>query len=139
VDIGSGGGFPGLVVAILSREFAPDRVVTLVESDVRKSAFLRTVSQDLSLNTRILAKRIEDVSPLKANVLSARALADLRELLGYSARHLHRNGTALFMKGASWQKELEEARSLWSFDLRLHKSKTNPDAAILEIKDIQRV
>ncbi len=139
VDIGSGGGFPGLVVAIMSKQSAPERRVTLVESDVRKSAFLRTVVQDLSLNANVLAKRIEDLPPMGADVVSARALADLGVLLEYSSRHLAPEGKALLMKGASWENEVTDARSLWSFDLCVHKSKTHPDAAVLELKDIARV
>lgn len=139
VDIGSGGGFPGLVVAIMSKESDPERSVTLVESDIRKSAFLRTVIQELSLNATVLSKRVEDLPPIGADIVSARALADLGLLLEYSSRHLGPDGKALLMKGASWENEVQDARSLWSFDLCVHKSKTHPDAAVLELKDIARV
>lgn len=139
LDIGSGGGFPGLVVAVLAKKVEPSRSFTLIESDVRKCAFLRTVSQELGLNVQIMAKRVEAVPPSKAQVMSARALADLTTLLGFCDRHLAPDGTAVFLKGATWEKEVAAARSLWSFDISVHKSKTNAEAAVLELKDIQRV
>ena len=81
VDIGSGGGLPGLVVAILAKAFNPQLRVTLIESDQRKAVFVRTVVRELQLNATVQAKRIEAVGPLKADVISARALADLNDLL----------------------------------------------------------
>ncbi|MFK7745012.1 MAG: 16S rRNA (guanine(527)-N(7))-methyltransferase RsmG [Roseobacter sp.] len=139
LDIGSGGGFPGLVVAIYAKELQPDRKVTMVESDQRKTAFLRTVIRELGLNAEVLAKRVEAMDAFAADVLSARALADLDALLGFADRHLSTSGTAFFLKGEKWEKEVQIARESWSFDLRAHKSKTSPTAAILEIKEIQRV
>lgn len=139
VDIGSGGGFPGLVVSIVAKQNAPACKVTLIESDHRKCAFLRTVIRDLELNAEVLSQRIEDADPSRAGVLSARALADLDDLLGHASRHLSKNGVALFLKGETWENEVEVARQSWSFRLAVHKSKTNPDAAVLEIKEIERV
>ncbi|ABG30146.1 ribosomal RNA small subunit methyltransferase G [Roseobacter denitrificans] len=139
VDLGSGGGMPGIVVAIFAKNIDPDRRVILVESDQRKAAFLRTVIRELSLNARVIVERIEDVAPLRADVVSARALADLSVLLSFAQRHLSAQGTALFMKGQSWEKEVSSAQETWSFDLKAHRSKTSPAAAILEIKEIQRV
>jgi len=139
VDIGSGGGFPGLVVAILAAEGGNSRRVTLVESDQRKAAFLRTAARDCGVSVEVLAERIEAVDPFGADVLSARALADLTTLLSYTDRHLAQGGTALFPKGVSWQKEVEDARREWSFDLDPITSKTEAGAAILKIRSISRV
>ncbi len=139
VDLGSGAGFPGLVVAIIAKEITPSRCVSLVESDQRKAAFLRTVIRELDLRASVFLERIEALTPAKADILSARALADLDRLLGYAERHLAPDGTALFMKGENWQKEVDIARNSWSFQLEAHKSKTGPEAAILEIKEIKRV
>jgi 16S rRNA (guanine527-N7)-methyltransferase len=138
-DFGSGGGFPALVVAIIAKEKDPVRKVVLVESDQRKAVFLRTVIRDLDLNASVEAKRIEDLSPLQADVVSARALADLTTLLTFTKRHLKPSGRALFFKGETWKKEVEDARESWSFDLVAHRSKTNSEAAILEVKEIRRV
>ena len=139
LDIGSGGGFPGLVVAIYAKENNPAQHVSLVESDQRKAAFLRTVVRELGLNATVLSERVESLAPMNADVLSARALADLDQLLRYANRHLAKDGTALFLKGENWQNEVEIARDSWSFKLEAHRSKTSPTAALLEIKEIQRV
>ena len=139
LDMGSGGGFPGIVVAIFAKHAQPARQVTMLESDVRKSAFLRTVIRELELRARVITDRIESCPRQNADIISARALTDLPGLLAFADQHLNPGGTALFLKGETWEKEVEQARESWSFDLIPHKSKTNAAAAILEIKEIQRV
>lgn len=138
-DLGSGGGFPGLIVAILAADEAPELKVTLVESDTRKVAFLRTAAREVGANCTILAKRIERLDPLCQDIISARALAPLNVLLSYAERHLAFGGTALFAKGISWQKELDFARQQWRFDLDMIESQTMPGAAILKLKGVSRV
>ena len=88
---------------------------------------------------RVIAKRIEDVGPLDADVVSARALAPLVDLLAYTERHMRPDGTALFLKGATWKNEVEEAQKKWRFTCEAHTSETSPDAAVLEIGDLSRV
>jgi 16S rRNA (guanine527-N7)-methyltransferase len=139
VDLGSGGGFPGLVVAILAAELRPDLHVTLIESDQRKAVFLRTVAQRTGISATVLAERIEAVPPLGTDVLSARALAPLAALLDHAERHLRPGGTALFPKGASWRAELEEALERWRFDCENLPSATSPDGVILKLGEIARV
>ena len=139
VDIGSGGGFPGMIVAVILNETAPACDVTLIESDQRKSAFLRAVNRDLDLGVKVETKRIEDVTPLAADVVSARALAPLNKLLGYASRHVRTGGVALLPKGRSWKKEIPTAQSQWNFSFETHKSATAPDAVVLEIRDIVHV
>ena len=135
VDLGSGGGLPGIVVSIYAQK-AP-LTVSLVESDHRKSAFLRTVIRELSLqNVSIMTGRIENVPPLAANFVSARALAPLSVLLSMVQRHMHQDGTAIFLKGRSWKAECDEARKEWRFDVTSFPSKTDPDAAILKITGV---
>lgn len=138
-DLGAGGGFPGLVIAVMSLEKAPEREVVLVESDLRKSAFLSTVSRELGLKTRILAKRIEELDPLGVEILSARALAPLSQLLEFAERHLRPDGTALFPKGARWQEELAQARESWSFDCEASPSLSDPNSVVLKINGAKRV
>lgn len=139
VDLGSGGGFPGLIISILAHEEAPDLNVTLVESDQRKSAFLRNAARECGVKCKVISKRIEQAEPQNADILSARALADLSLLLEFADRHLSPGGVALFPKGVSWKKELEQARNKWSFDAEAITSLTEPDAAILKIKGVTRV
>ena len=135
LDIGSGGGLPGLVVAI----HQPERAITLVDSDKRKVAFLQTAIRELDLpNCQAIAARIEDMPPADARHVSARALAPIDRLMPYVARHLATNGTAWLMKGRNWQAELDAARRGWRFDLVAHPSDTQPEAAILEISGLHR-
>lgn len=138
-DFGSGGGFPGLVVAILAQELAPGLKVTLVESDQRKSVFLRTALRETDVDAKVLSKRIEKVPPLQADVISARALADLTVLLSFAERHMSKSGRAVFLKGANWKKELEAARESWKFDCAERKSITDPNAVVLSIGALTHV
>lgn len=137
-DIGSGGGFPGLIVAIALAETRPDARVTLVESDQRKATFLRVVSSELELNTNIIADRVEKIAPLACSVLSARALAPLTTLLGYAERHLAQGGICLFPKGENFQKEVAESLVSWRYHSEIYPSQTNTSSVILKIKDITR-
>jgi 16S rRNA (guanine527-N7)-methyltransferase len=139
LDLGSGGGMPGLIVAILAAQVSPDSVVTLVESDGRKAAFLRTVLRETGIPGQVLCGRIEALPPQKADVVSARALADLSTLLDYTARHLKLGGVALFSKGVTWQNEVEIARREWSFNFEALKSATEEGSVILKIGEIARV
>lgn len=138
LDIGSGGGFPGLVVAVLAREKLPALRVALVESDQRKATFLRQAAQTLGLDVAVRSERVETIEPAQADVLSARALAALIELLPYADRHLKPDGVALFPKGVRFAEEIAEARKAWGFDAVIHTSQSDAAAAILEIRKIHR-
>ncbi|MFC2969984.1 16S rRNA (guanine(527)-N(7))-methyltransferase RsmG [Acidimangrovimonas pyrenivorans] len=138
-DLGSGGGFPGLVIAILAAEAAPELRVTLVESDIRKATFLSTVARETGVQVEVRPERIEALAPLGADAVSARALAPLDDLLGYAARHLAPEGRAIFLKGAAHAQEIEEALAHWRFDVQKHPSKTDPKAVILSIGGLARV
>jgi len=135
LDLGSGGGLPGLVIAILDQDQRP---ITLVESDKRKCLFLSNARRELGLNVQIINDRIENVEIGDADVLSARALAPLPDLLTFSDNLLMPSGTAIFPKGARFQDELDQAGRAWHFEARAHKSLTNPDSRVLEISRIHR-
>jgi 16S rRNA (guanine527-N7)-methyltransferase len=139
VDLGSGGGFPGAVIAILAKELKPDLSVTCVESDGRKAEFLRAVSRETNAAFDVVTERAETLVPQNADVVSARALAPLKELLGLAVRHLAPEGRALFPKGAKYREELQEALVSWAFQSDEYTSKTNGDAVILSLGDIRRV
>ena len=132
-DLGSGAGFPGLVLAILECG-----VIHLVESDRRKAQFLREVSRETAAAVTIHAARIEELSPLSARVVTARALAPLDRLLDYVARHLAEGGLALLPKGRGWQAELAEAARRWEFAAATHPSLSDPEAQILAITALRR-
>lgn len=138
LDLGSGGGFPALVIASMLSDTHPDVLFILVESDTRKAVFLRTVIRELKLNAKVLSERIEKIPTQHASVLSARALDTLEKLVGYAQIHLNQGGKALFQKGSSHKNELEQACETWSFDVKTIPSITDPTAAIFAIKDIQR-
>jgi 16S rRNA (guanine527-N7)-methyltransferase len=132
-DFGAGGGFPGIVLAILG---APQMV--LVESDQRKATFLRQMARQLSLPVTVIAKRIDTVEPLAAQTVSARALASLTELLCHATPHLAPDGRAIFPKGRGFEQELQLAQIDWVFDATRIPSRTDPEAAILMIENIRR-
>ncbi|MGV8952093.1 MAG: 16S rRNA (guanine(527)-N(7))-methyltransferase RsmG [Cypionkella sp.] len=138
-DIGSGGGFPGIVIAIIAQSEYPALRVTLVESDQRKAVFLRQASRELDLEVTVAMDRIENLAPLSADILSARALSPLIELLPMAKRHLKDTGTAIFPKGAAWEQEVSMARNDWSFHLENRSSHTSDAAKILILKDVEHV
>ncbi len=137
VDLGSGGGFPGLVIAICRRDLGWPERITLVESDQRKSAFLREAARDLSVSVDIITQRIEDIPGLNADVVSARALAPLKILCGFARHHMAIGGTAIFPKGATHAAEIEDAQREWSFEVSVVPSKTDPSAAVLALTGIK--
>lgn len=139
VDFGSGGGFPGLVVAIIAQELRPELSVSLVESDKRKAAFLAQATRLLQLNVAILTNRAESLAPFLADVLSARALAPLTDLCVLASRHLAPSGVAIFAKGAQAETELMEARKLWKFDAELAESRTDPLGRIIIMQNVRNV
>jgi len=138
LDIGTGGGFPGLVIAILAKELKPDLIIALVESDARKSSFLLKTSVDLGLSAEIMISRAEDLRPQAAHVVSARALAPLNKLFGLVERHLCDDGVCLFSKGENAENELTLARKYWTFKLQKTPSRTDSGGVILRIGDLRR-
>lgn len=139
VDIGSGGGFPGMVCAIVAKEAAPGLHFTFIESDQRKAAFLRDVARHLDLGATILASRIEAAPPQAANILSARALAPLVALCDLAHPHLADHGVALFLKGRNHAVEQAAADLVWKMDRDIVPSKLDPDAVIYRIGELVRV
>ncbi|MGM0585166.1 MAG: 16S rRNA (guanine(527)-N(7))-methyltransferase RsmG [Pseudomonadota bacterium] len=138
IDLGSGGGFPGLVVGALAQEFNPELDLTLVESDARKCAFLAAASREMGISPTILAKRIETLGSGSFDVISARALAPLDQLLAMSERFAHARTVRLFPKGENVASELTAARKHWHIEHCSHPSATDAKAVILEIQEVSR-
>jgi 16S rRNA (guanine527-N7)-methyltransferase len=132
-DLGSGAGLPGLVLAILG---VPE--VHLLESDRRKAAFLREAARACGIAVTVHAARIEVVSPLAADVVTARALAPLPNLLAMAEWHLRPGGTALFLKGRNAETELTAARESWTMRVQQEVSLSDPESQILIISEIRR-
>ena len=137
IDLGSGGGFPGVVTAILLAE-AGDGHVDLVESNHKKAAFLRQALSETGGRGTVHAVRIEDAArSLRGHdAVSARALADLDRLLAYSQPWLTTGATGYFHKGRDYAREIANAHRSWSFDLIEHKSVVDADSVILQIDNV---
>ena len=130
-DLGSGAGFPGLVLATLRSELD----VTLIESDARKSAYLSEAARKMGLpkQPKILINRIEAAPPAQADVVTARALAPLGQLLTWADRHRANPAICLFHKGKDWRAELTGAMKDWEIECTPQPSVTDRDAVILRI------
>jgi 16S rRNA (guanine527-N7)-methyltransferase len=131
VDLGSGAGFPGLVLAAIR----PDLDVTLIEADARKAAYLGEAARRMSLKKqpKIVISRIEAAPPANADVITARALAPLDQLLAWAAPHRSARAICLFHKGKGWQGELTEAMKDWDIEAQPLASVTDRDSVLLRI------
>lgn len=139
-DIGSGGGLPAIVIAILVQGADKQVQMTMVESDKRKSVFLRTAIRELGLNNaNVVNERIENVQIPVSKFISARALAPLTELFGFAEKLSDDKTTFLFQKGKNWLSEIGIAQNHWSFDYEAIKSETDSNAVILKIRGLSRV
>ncbi|MDD2878256.1 MAG: 16S rRNA (guanine(527)-N(7))-methyltransferase RsmG [Acidiphilium sp.] len=134
IDLGSGAGLPGIVVAIER----PDLHVTMIESDRRKAAFLQTMVATLGLRATVLPMRIEEVDVAPAELVMARALAPLPGLLDYAAPLLVAGGTCLFLKGRNADAEVLAAEIAWSVVVERFPSQTEAEAVILRISGLRR-
>ena len=133
-DLGSGAGFPGLVLAI-----AFGNPVTMIESDTRKTSFLREAARASGASVRVINSRIEDVDIAPAPVITARALAPLPLLLDYAAPLLEPDGFCLVLKGRKAADELAAARSKWHLVAESIPSQTNAEGTILKLSQIRRL
>lgn len=136
VDLGSGGGLPAIVLAILGAQH-----VTMVESDLRKSVFLREVSRETSLsNVTILNKRLEQTELEKSPVVTARALASLLKLAGWARPFIAPNGKMIFPKGQDYQEEIDElvenAEDGFIGNIEVIQSITDEKAKIIVVRNI---
>lgn len=134
LDLGSGAGFPGLILAI-----AGVRDVHLVESDGRKCTFLREAARLTETEVTVHNSRIEALAPLAARTISARALAPLAKLLPLATPHLALGGQILLLKGQDIDAELTEAAKCWKIHRRHIPSVTDDSGSILQLTEIARV
>lgn len=136
VDLGSGAGFPGLALALAR----PDLAVHLVESDAKKCTFMRAVSRETDVPVTIHTSRIEALAPFLVDVVTARALAPLAELLTMALPYVSLNPLCqlMFLKGARWAEEVADAQKTYHFDIQDIPSTTHPDARLLIITNLRR-
>ena len=142
IDLGSGGGFPGMITAILLHETSGGWV-HLIESNNKKTAFLRTAIAETGARASVHPIRIETAANVvpQCDAISARALADLPTLLEFSQPWMKSNSNcrAFFHKGRDYQTEVDKAVGRWSFDLVKHDSVVERDSVVLEITNLSRL
>jgi 16S rRNA (guanine527-N7)-methyltransferase len=132
-DLGSGAGFPGLVLAEMLRDKA---IVTLFEATTKKCDFLKAAAQSMELSVSVQNTRMEDVTPQLFDVVTARACAPLPELLSYAQHFVGPNSVCLLLKGQNVGAELTEAHKSWKMKVRQIPSLTDPSGVILELKEL---
>jgi 16S rRNA (guanine527-N7)-methyltransferase len=138
VDLGSGAGFPGLVLAILLRERPGFRPV-LYEATRKKCEFLKAAADRTGTEVEVRCTRIEEASPEIFDVVTARACASLSKLLRYAEPFQGPNTTNLFLKGQSVDDELTEAAKSWKLRVVRHRSQTDSSGTIVEIRELTHV
>jgi len=138
VDLGSGAGFPGLVIATILRERPGFRVV-LYEATAKKCRFLEAVATRLDLPVEVRQGRIEDAVPEIFDCITARACAPMAKLLAYAQRFWGKESVALLLKGQNVEVELTESHKSWRMHAIRHQSRSDPSGVILEIRELHRV
>lgn len=133
LDLGSGAGFPGLVLAILGAGPAH-----LVESDGRKCSFLRQVIRATGVEASVHQSRIESLDTFGVDIVTARALAPLDRLLDHADRFWRQGCEGWFLKGADWQEELTSCAQSWTVEIETFPSRTNPTGRILRVRNMAR-
>ena len=134
-DLGAGAGFPGLVLAILSKD-RPEGHVWLIDSLQKRCRLLHTVVDALDLPATVVWGRAEQQT-LKVDVVTARAVASLDKLLGYAQPYLSRGAQGLFLKGEKAEAELRDAAKVWHVDAELSVSRSDPRGRIVTVRSLK--
>ena len=134
-DLGAGAGFPGLVLAILSKG-KTDAHVWLIDSLQKRCRFLQTVVDELALPATVVWGRAEEQA-IKVDVVTARAVAPMEKLLGYAQPYLSRGAQGLFLKGEKAEQELKDAAKAWHVDAELSVSRSDPRGRIVTIRSVK--
>ncbi|MEZ5939637.1 MAG: 16S rRNA (guanine(527)-N(7))-methyltransferase RsmG [Hyphomonadaceae bacterium] len=136
-DLGTGSGFPGIILACAMAE-RPGARVWLVEKSVRKAEFLQAAVEALNLPATVVQARAEEAESERCDVVTARALAPLPKLLELAAAWADSNSCLLFLKGKDATDELQAARAGWAFDLSIQPSLSSPEGRVLSITSLRR-
>ena len=138
-DIGSGAGFPGLVLAIMAKEKHPDTKFVLIESIAKKTLYLNAVKEALNLNNvKVINARAEDLPLPPADVITARAVASLDKLLNCVFKLTTRQTKLILPKGKTYQEELYEDLKKWNFKMSVQKNEESTDGVILLLENLRR-
>ena len=136
VDVGSGAGFPGLVVALLLRDRKIDCDLVLVEKNPKKGFFLNEVIRKLNLSVEVVNDNIYTLEPLNADILTARAFSELKNLIEIAFHHRKKDGICLFLKGDNYRIELDKTLNSWFFDYDIVDSLSSSSGKIIRVKKI---
>jgi 16S rRNA (guanine527-N7)-methyltransferase len=131
-DLGSGAGFPGLVLSIMGAQ-----KTYLIESTGKKANFLRAVIEELKLNAVVHQERVENLENFKVDIVTARALAPLKDILKLSKPLMKKDSICLFLKGKNAPVELTESAKYWKFDCETVPSISDSSGSVLIIKNIR--
>ena len=137
-DIGSGGGMPGIVIAIMIKNLKKSVKVNLYEKSHHKSSFLRKVSRDLKLNTEVIQKNIFETQNLESGTIMARAFKPLPIILELVYKNFSNYKNLILFMGKNGEKILEDTLKIWDFDFEKKKSITSEDSFLINIKNIKK-
>lgn len=139
VDLGTGAGFPGILLAIIKNDFKLNFKTYLIESDLKKCAFLQEVVRICNIeNVEIINKRIETIKNINVDIVISRALADLNSLLNYSINFINKNNICIFLKTINIDNEIIQAKKNWGFNYDIKPSISDENGLILILKDIKQ-
>jgi len=137
-DIGSGGGMPGIIISIIIKNQKNSAKVHLFEKSHHKSSFLRKVSRDLKLNTKVIQENIFDAQNLESGTIMARAFKPLPTILDLVYKNFSSYKNLIVFMGKNGEKVLEETLINWDFDFEKKKSITSKDSFLLNIRNIKK-
>ena len=137
-DLGSGGGFPGIIISILIKNLKKKLKVHLYEKSHHKSSFLRKISRDLKLETEVIQKNIFEIKNLNSGTIMARAFKPLPIILELVYKNFDNYKNLILFMGKNGEKILEDSLKDWDFDFEKKKSITNQDSFLLNIKNIKK-
>ena len=137
-DMGSGGGFPGIIVSILIKNLKKNIKVNLYEKSHHKSVFLRKISRDLKLETEVIQKNIFEIKNIKSGTIMARAFKPLPIVLELVYKNFNNYKNLILFMGKNGEKTLEETLKIWDFDFEKKKSIKSQDSFLLNIKNIKK-
>ncbi len=138
IDLGSGGGMPGIVIAIMLKNMKNDMLVHLYEKSYRKSHFLKEVSEKLNLNTKVFQKNIFEIKNLKTGTIMSRAFKPMPVVLNLVYENFSKYKNVIFFMGESGKKIFESSQKNWNLDYTEKKSLTNKESFLINIKNIEK-
>ncbi len=137
-DLGSGGGMPGLIIAIVLKKLKNTMKIKLYEKSYRKCAFLKEVSKKLDLNTEIIQKDIFEIKNIETGTIMSRAFKPMHIILNLVNQNFTKYTNIIFFMGSSGRKTFNEVLQEWDLDYEEKKSLTSDDSFILNIKKINK-